>query len=126
MKIRDADSGNLKQIMASYFVYLAAGLKGAGESQVSPATWNDQYEDGQGLGWSTGTCARVYDTTKKPVQLLSVLCLGMPVAELQRMNGYNESWTRAMNARKVCPKLDFSTADLESLRRVASSDSVCD
>ena len=65
-KIGDSDSANLKQIMASYFVYLAAGLKGAGQGSVSPATWNDQFEDGQGMGWSTGACARVYDTTKKP------------------------------------------------------------
>jgi len=125
MKIRDSDSGNLKQIMASYFVYLAAGLKGAGQGSASPATWNDQFEDGQGMGWSTGACARVYDTTKTPVQLFSVICLAMPVEQLKRMSGYDAAWQRAMNARKVCPKLDFSTSELESLRAIASSDSVC-
>ena len=61
----------------------------------------------------------------RSVQLFSVLCLAMPVEQLKRMNGYDAAWQRAMNARKVCRKLDFSTSELESLRAIASSDSVC-
>merc|ERR1719161_3538876 len=104
--------------MASYFVYLAAGLyeSGVGEAGLGSATWNDEFEDGQGMGWSTGACAPVFDITKNPVQLLSMNCLALSVALLKRMHGYDAAWAAAMERRRRCPELGFTTAQLEALR----------
>lgn len=126
-KIGDSDKDELKAAMASYFVYLAAGLPGARTGAAPAVTWTDQYEDGQGMGRMTGACSPVFDTTKTPVQLLSVNCLALPVAEGERMNNWNTAFAAAMQRRRQCPTLSFTYANLEALRKVSGgSASMCD
>merc|ERR1719473_231377 len=126
-KIGDSDRDELKAAMASYFVYLAAGLPGARTGAAPAVTWTDQYEDGQGMGRMTGACSPVFDTTKTPVQLLSVNCLALPVAEGEQMTNWNTAYAAAMQRRKQCPVLSFTYANLEALRKVSGgSASMCD
>eukprot|EP00937_MAST-01D_sp_MAST-1D-sp2_P002232 g2232.t1 len=126
-KIGDSDKDELKAAMASYFVYLAAGLPGARTGAAPAVTWTDQYEDGQGMGRMTGACSPVFDTTKTPVQLLSVNCLALPVAEGEQMTNWSTAYGAAMQRRMQCPELSFTYANLEALRKVSGgSASMCD
>ena len=122
-RVSDADKANLKSIMASYFVYLAAGIKGA--STTTSAKWTDAYEDGQGMGQMTGACSPAYDKTKDPVQLLAVVCLGLPIETGKTLTGWTEEFSKAMAKRTTCPIVSFSLKQLEALRAQADGHSVC-
>jgi hypothetical protein len=122
-RVSDADKGNLKSIMASYFVYLAAGIKGA--ATTTSATWTDAYEDGQGMGQMTGACSPAYDKTKDPVQLLAVVCLGLPIETGKTLAGWSHEFGQAMTRRTTCPTVSFSLKQLEALRAQADRHSVC-
>ena len=122
-RVSDADKGNLKSIMASYFVYLAAGIKGA--ATTTSATWTDAYEDGQGMGQMTGACSPAYDKTKDPVQLLAVVCLGLPIETGKTLAGWSQQFGQAMTRRTTCPTVSFSLKQLEALRAQADRHSVC-
>jgi hypothetical protein len=124
-KVSDADKANLKSTMASYFVYLAAGIKGA--ATTATASWTDTFEDGQGLGQLTGACSAAYDKTKDPVQLLAVLCLGLPIETAKTLTGWNAAFASAMTRRKTCPIVSFTLKQLEALRLASSpgGEAVC-
>merc|ERR1711959_528930 len=66
-----------------------------------------------------------YDKTKDPVQLLAVICLGLPIDTGKTLTGWTAAYTRAMTRRKMCPIVSFSFAQLEALRAQASADSTC-
>ena len=122
-RVSDADKGNLKSSMASYFVYLAAGIKGA--ATTATASWTDPFEDGQGLGQLTGACSAAYDKTKDPVQLLAVVCLGLPIETAKTLAGWSNQFGLAMTRRATCPIVSFSFKQLEALRAQTAADSVC-
>ena len=124
-KVSDADKANLKSTMASYFVYLAAGIKGA--ATTATASWTDPFEDGQGLGQLTGACSPAYDKTKDPVQLLAVVCLGLPIETAKKLTGWSTAFASAMTRRKTCPVVSFTLLQLEALRLASSpgGEAVC-
>eukprot|EP01052_Picozoa_sp_SAG31_P015895 SAG31_NODE_1035_length_10225_cov_2.372506_5_plen_155_part_00 len=59
--IPDSSNAPLKEAMANYFVYLAAGMHPDTSDDDPTVRWVDVYEDGQGRGQVTAACSPVYN-----------------------------------------------------------------
>jgi len=119
-----ADSeDNLKEIMASYFVYLSAGISQA------PARWSDWFEDGQGLGQIAGACQAVFDRTKEAevgvAVLFGVICKSIHRDTWEKHSDSSSTWAKITTSNAVCPKLSLSNTQLEYIRGKISPKAKC-
>ena len=64
------DGGDLKEAMASYYMYLAAGIQPK-TSTCPSISWVELFEDGQGTGPLTAACAPAF-TKDDPPDLIGV------------------------------------------------------
>ena len=67
------DGGDLKEAMASYYMYLAAGIQPKASTCPS-ISWVELFEDGQGTGPLTAACAPAF-TKEDPPDLIGVRLL---------------------------------------------------
>lgn len=114
---------NLKEIMAGYFVYLAAGISNA------PPRWSDWFEDGQGLGQIAGACQAVFDRTSGKAEgvnvLFGVICQSIHKSTWDKFSDAATVWGEMSTQNKKCADLSLSSGQLEILRGQISSSSVC-
>lgn len=123
---RVPDDGNLRVIMASYFVYLAAGLTQTDEITVR---WSDWFEDGQGLGQIGGACAPVFDRKRSDDEGISVLfgviCPSISKAMWDGLPGAADEWARIEAEDRECPHYEFTEERLEIVRAKVGPESMC-
>jgi hypothetical protein len=114
--LQDDEAWKLKEIMASYFVYLAAGNVPATENSLPNVRWVDQYEDGQGRGQMTAACSPFYNYLTDPPQLMGIICLGIAMDTLESFGDFTSVWADIKSDQEVCPDLSLTWAQLEILR----------
>jgi len=116
-------SNNLQQIMAGYFVYLAAGIAHA------PIRWSDWFEDGQGLGQLSGACKAVYDRSREQKEgvavLFGVICQAIHKSTWEGFPDNYEVMQSIVANNKECPRLELSESQLEILRGRISASAQC-
>jgi len=141
---RVPDSGDLKSVMAGYFMYLAAGLSAGRRLSVagsdngrslqagSSAThirWSDWFEDGQGLGQIAGVCAPVFDRTKSAETgvaiLFGVTCSSISKGTWDNFTDSKAVWAQIEKDDAQCPQLYLNDDMLEIVRGRVSKESTC-
>ena len=125
-KIGDDDGDSLKETMAGYYAYLAAGIAPMSEAVEPTVRWVDPYEDGQGRGQMTAVCAPVFDFTEQPALLFGVTCVGIWKTITDGLTGWSAEWSDIQTAQQTCPALNFDWDELESLRHHEGKRSACD
>lgn len=111
--IPDSSTASLKEAMANYFVYLAAGMHPATLEQDPTVRWVDVYEDGQGRGQLTAACSPVYNfgtesAPENPPQLFAVVCLGIPWPTWKDLDEADSVWDEIQSSQEICPNLDLT------------------
>jgi len=132
------DDGDLKQIMAGYFLYLSAGLdanSNGGIGGTDAATthknirWADWFEDGQGLGQLAGACSPVFDRTRSAKTgvaiLFGVVCSAISRAAWDAYGDGPAVWAGLGAASRRCPSVFLTEEKLEIIRARVSAASVC-
>lgn len=124
-KIADEDGIRLKNIMANYFVILAAGLAPSSSSESASVNWADVYEDGQGRGRMTAACARVYDFANRYPRFFGVVCLGFPLANAEALQGWETEWASIASTQNRCQQSRLTWDLLEFLRQESDFTEQC-
>jgi len=123
---RVPDSGDLKQIMASYFMYLAAGL----DTTKVDVRWSDWFEDGQGLGQIAAACGPVFDRTQSEKDgvaiLFGVTCTSISKERWESYGDSKQEWALIEKQDSRCPQVYLNDEKLEVVRYRVSQESVCD
>lgn len=116
--IKDSEASKLKEVMANYFVYLAAGLAPRLETNQVTVRWVDIYEDGQGRGQMTAVCSPIYNYMENPPVLFGIICVGITMDEATLLSGWDSEWDRIQTQQKTCSRypLRLTWNQLEALR----------
>jgi len=122
-----SDYGDLAKSMGAYYKYFAYGL-GDNENDQFVA-WVEPYQFATGVGMGTTASAPVYDRTVSPPVLAGVVGMDISFAALQQSIGGidNESKEAVLlsiveRSTAVCPNLNVTDCQLESLRKYGSDD----
>jgi Mg-chelatase subunit ChlD len=124
------DSGDLKEVMASYFIFLAAShTKDDGSLKDVVVRWSDWFEDGQGLGQIASACAPVYDKSKTAETgvaiLFGVICTAIHKHTWDSFPDAVAVWDEIQQADSTCPVVDLKSSQLEFLRGYMNSAEKC-
>lgn len=120
------DGGDLAKSMGAYYKYFAYGL-GSGNNEDFVA-WVEPYEYSTGVGLGTTASAPVFDRTVEPPVLAGVVGQDVSFAALEKAFGEMNSSQRTIidkiiqRSGAVCPKIELSACQLESLRKYGSDD----
>jgi hypothetical protein len=117
--VKDSEANKLKEVMANYFVYLAAGLAPKSQDDPPAVRWVDIYEDGQGRGQMTAACSPIYaynNTAGIPL-LFGVICQGIKMHLAKTFDGWDSEWASIRNDQKKCNDLNLNFAQLQTLRK---------
>ncbi len=114
--IPDNDAKHLKEVMANYYTYMAAGMVPPDAGSDPVVRWADIYEDGQGRGQVTGACSPVYSFHSSPAQLIGVTCLGASIPVLSGLSDWDVEWADIQNNQGFCYDVLLTWEELETLR----------
>jgi hypothetical protein len=120
------DGGDLSKSMGAYYKYFAYGL--GDKVNENFVAWVEPYEFSSGVGLGTTASAPVYDRSVVPPVLAGVVGMDINFAALQRAFGDVGNSESVLIERlvkrsgAVCPKLNITKCQLESLRVYGSGD----
>ncbi len=123
-KINDRE--NLAKSMGAYYKYFAYGL--GDKTNEDFVAWVEPYAFSTAVGKGTTASAPVFDRTVDPPVLAGVVGMDISFAALQRAFGrLGDSETDVIasivqRSGAVCPKVELTPCQLESLRKFGSND----
>ena len=121
-----SDGGDLAKSMGAYCKYFAYGL--SAKINEGFVAWVEPYEFSTGVGIGISASAPVYDRIIDPPVLLGVVGIDINFAALERafggVDGSQSDVIDKMIQRSgaVCPRLNVTKCQLESLRKYGSDD----
>ena len=122
------DGGDLAKSMGAYYKYFAYGL--GDKVNEDFVAWVEPYEFSTGVGMGTTASAPVFDRTIDPPVLSGVVGMDIAFAALEKAFG-DELGDSARNtvinqvilrSGAVCPKIELTPCQMESLRKYGSDD----
>jgi hypothetical protein len=144
------DGGDLKEAMASYFMFLAAGIELPPVLEKATVFWSDWFEvskhyvciincyglmflvkkDGQGLGQLAGACVPLYDraqSSKAGVSILfGVVCTSIAKPTWDRLKDSGSVWGQIQSAQKgQCYHLDITPERMQLIRGLMPGAQMC-
>lgn len=124
-----ADGGDLKQAMASYFMFLAAGVDLPPVLEKATVSWSDWFEDGQGLGQLAGACVPLYDRLRSTAEvsvLFGVLCTSIAKPTWDSFGDSGSVWAQIESEQKrQCFQLDITEERMQLIRNLMPGAQIC-
>ncbi|CAM9757472.1 unnamed protein product, partial [Heterosigma akashiwo] len=123
------DGGNLRDKMAGFYTYFAAGM--GTEANRNFTAWVEPYEFATGGDYGTTVSAPVYDTSTSPWRFLGAVGIDFSVSYMEEVAGGSDAYTTVLDALEsasssFCPEPNLSECNVQAIRDAASYSSIYD
>mmetsp|Transcript_25196 Transcript_25196/g.57306 ORF Transcript_25196/g.57306 Transcript_25196/m.57306 type:complete len:391 (-) Transcript_25196:193-1365(-) len=128
------DGGNVREQMAGFYTYYAAGMGTEGNRNFT--AWVEPYEFATGDYYGTTVSAPVYDTSTSPWRFLGAVGIDFSVTYMEEIVGGSDAYSTVLDALEAasswfCPETNLTECNVQALRDAASADtysydSTCD